>query len=277
MKLGRMLRSFMPATLAAKLPEARPAGALPVGRHQRQVLVPLGCVQPALMPSIDAATIRVLDAAGISSVDISRNTCCGAVNFHLDKVNNSLEQMKSNIDAWVPLLESGQVEAVIMNASGCGAFVKEYPFYLRNEPAYVEKARYLVQHVKDIAEVIAPEAAALKAKFKKPLPASAAFHPPCTLQHWQGLRPLTESLLSELGFDLKAFGEANLCCGSAGTYSVLQPEIATGLRDRKLQAIGQVSPEVIITSNMGCMSHLQTGTQTPVRHWVEVVDAALSA
>ncbi len=276
-KLGRMLRSFMPATLAAKLPEARPAGALPVGRHQRQVLVPLGCVQPALMPSIDAATIRVLDAAGISSVDISRNTCCGAVNFHLDKVNNSLEQMKSNIDAWVPLLESGQVEAVIMNASGCGAFVKEYPFYLRNEPAYVEKARYLVQHVKDIAEVIAPEAAALKAKFKKPLPASAAFHPPCTLQHWQGLRPLTESLLSELGFDLKAFGEANLCCGSAGTYSVLQPEIATGLRDRKLQAIGQVSPEVIITSNMGCMSHLQTGTQTPVRHWVEVVDAALSA
>ncbi|AHG64392.1 glycolate oxidase subunit GlcF [Advenella mimigardefordensis] len=276
-KLGRMLRSFMPATLAAKLPEARPAGALPAGRHQRQVLVPLGCVQPALMPSIDAATIRVLDAAGISSVDVSRNTCCGAVNFHLDKVKNSIAQMKSNIDAWVPLLESGQVEAVIMNASGCGAFVKEYPFYLRNEPDYLEKARYLVQHVKDIAEVIAPEAASLKARFKRPLPASAAFHPPCTLQHWQGLRPLTESLLRELGFDLKAFGEANLCCGSAGTYSVLQPEIATGLRDRKLESIGKTSPSVIITSNMGCMSHLQTGTQTPVRHWVEVVDAALSA
>ena len=276
-KLGRMLRSFMPATLAAKLPEARPAGALPAGRHQRRVLVPQGCVQPALMPSIDAATIRVLDAAGISSVDVSRNTCCGAVNFHLDKVKNSIAQMKSNIDAWVPLLESGQVEAVIMNASGCGAFVKEYPFYLRNEPDYVEKARYLVQHVKDIAEVIAPEAAALKAKFKRPLPASAAFHPPCTLQHWQGLRPLTESLLRDLGFDLKAFGEANLCCGSAGTYSVLQPEIATGLRDRKLESIGKTSPSVIITSNMGCMSHLQTGTQTPVRHWVEVVDAALSA
>jgi len=276
-KLGRMLRSFMPATLAAKLPEARPAGALPAGRHQRQVLVPLGCVQPALMPSIDAATIRVLDAAGISSVDVSRNTCCGAVNLHLDKVKNSIAQMKSNIDAWVPLLESGQVEAVIMNASGCGAFVKEYPFYLRNEPDYLEKARYLVQHVKDIAEVIAPEAASLKARFKRPLPASAAFHPPCTLQHWQGLRPLTESLLRELGFDLKAFGEANLCCGSAGTYSVLQPEIATGLRDRKLESIGKTSPSVIITSNMGCMSHLQTGTQTPVRHWVEVVDAALSA
>lgn len=276
-KLGRMLRSFMPATLAAKLPESRPAGSIPKTRHERRVLVPLGCVQPALMPSIDAATIRVLDAAGISSVDISRQTCCGAVNFHLDKVQNSVTQMKSNIDAWVPLLESGEVEAIIMNASGCGAFVKEYPFYLRNEPEYAQKARYLVQHVKDIAELIAPEAARLKARFKKPLPQRVAFHPPCTLQHWQGLRPLTESMLAELGFGLKAFGEANLCCGSAGTYSVLQPQIATGLRDRKLAAIDQAQPEVIITSNMGCMSHLQTGTPTPVRHWVEVVDEALSA
>ncbi len=275
-RLGRMVSAFLPATLAAKLPEARPAGKLPVSQHERRMLVPLGCVQPALMPSIDAATIRVLDAVGISSVDLSRNTCCGAVNFHLDKVRHSIAQMKANIDAWVPLLESGQVEAVIMNASGCGAFVKEYPFYLRNEPDYVEKARYLVQHVKDIAEVIAPEAAKLKEKFRKPLPASAAFHPPCTLQHWQGLRPQTESMLTELGFDLKTFGEANLCCGSAGTYSVLQPEIATGLRDRKLASIAQTSPDVIITSNMGCMSHLQTGTQTPVRHWVEVVDEALS-
>ncbi len=275
-RFGRMVKSFLPATLAAKLPESRPAGKLPAAQHKRKMLVPLGCVQPALMPSIDAATIRILDAVGISSVDLSRNTCCGAVNFHLDKQEHSISQMKSNIDAWVPLLESGQVEAVIMNASGCGAFVKEYPFYLRNEPEYADKARYLVQHVKDIAEVIAPEAGVLKEKLRKPLPA-AAFHPPCTLQHWQGLRPQTESMLSELGFDLKAFGEANLCCGSAGTYSVLQPEIATGLRDRKLASIAIASPEVIITSNMGCMSHLQTGTQTPVRHWVEVVDEALSA
>ena len=275
-KLGRMLRSFMPGTLAAKLPEARPAGRLPGVKHARRMLVPLGCVQPTLMPSIDAATIRVLDVLEISAVDVSQHTCCGAVNFHLDKVANSVAQMKRNIDNWVPLLQSGQVEAVIMNASGCGAFVKEYPFYLRNEPEYLEKARYLVEHVKDIAEVVAPEAARLKERLHGKLPA-AAFHPPCTLQHWQGLRPLTESLLGELGFDLKAFAEANLCCGSAGTYSVLQPEIAKGLRDRKLAAIEPTSPEVIITSNMGCMTHLQSGTGIPVRHWVEVVDGVLAA
>lgn len=275
-KLGRMLRAFMPGTLAAKLPETRPAGKLPAVKHGRRMLVPLGCVQPALMPSIDAATIRVLDALEISAVDVSQHTCCGAVNFHLDKVPNSVAQMKRNIDSWVPLLQSGEVEAVIMNASGCGAFVKEYPFYLRNEPEYQEKARYLAEHVKDIAEVVAPEAARLRKQLQGKLPA-AAFHPPCTLQHWQGLRPLTESLLGDLGFDLKAFGEANLCCGSAGTYSVLQPEIAKGLRDRKLAAIEPTSPEVIITSNMGCMTHLQSGTAIPVRHWVEVVDGALGA
>ncbi|NLY65539.1 MAG: glycolate oxidase subunit GlcF [Alcaligenaceae bacterium] len=277
-RLGRIVRSFIPKTLANKLPVARPAGVLPSGNHVRKVLVPVGCVQPELMPSIDAATIRVLNAAGISAYDLPARACCGAVNFHLDQTRPSLQQMRHNIDTWVPLLESGKIEAIVMNASGCGAFVKEYPFHLREDPVYTEKAKYLVEYVKDVAELLAPHSQELVQKFKKKLPDSVAFHPPCTLQHWQGLRPLTEKLLTELGFKLTAFGESHLCCGAAGTYSVLHPEVAMPLRDRKLEAIQAGGPvNAIITSNMGCMTHLQSGTNTPVRHWIEVVDEVLSA
>ncbi|MBK1781059.1 glycolate oxidase subunit GlcF [Advenella sp. WQ 585] len=276
-RAGRRFRSVLPERLAGKLPLARAPGRLPDSVHARKVLLPLGCVQPDLMPSIDAASIRVLDAVGISAYNFPVRACCGAVNFHLDETQSALQQMRHNLDTWVPLLETGKIEAIVMNASGCGAFVKEYPFHFRHDPVYLEKAHYLLEHVKDIAEVLAPHAAELGKKLQNKLPDPVAFHPPCTLQHWQGLRPLTEKLLAELGFNLTVFGEANLCCGAAGTYSLLQPEIALPLRDRKLAAIdsgGQV--KAIITSNMGCMSHLQSGTPKPVRHWIEVVDDGLS-
>lgn len=276
-RAGRRFRSVLPERLAGKLPQARAPGRLPDSAHARKVLLPLGCVQPDLMPSIDAASIRVLDAVGISVYDLPARACCGAVNFHLDETQSALQQMRRNLDVWVPLLETGKIEAIVMNASGCGAFVKEYPFHFRHDPVYLEKAHYLLEHVKDIAEVLAPHAAELGKKLQNKLPDPVAFHPPCTLQHWQGLRPLTETLLAELGFNLTVFGETNLCCGAAGTYSLLQPEIALPLRDRKLAAIdsgGQV--KAIITANMGCMSHLQSGTPKPVRHWIEVVDDGLS-
>ncbi|MFV9473074.1 glycolate oxidase subunit GlcF [Advenella sp. RU8] len=276
-RAGRRVRALLPDSLAGKLPLARVPGQLPAARHARKVLLPLGCVQPDLMPSIDAASIRVLDAVGISAYDLPSRACCGAVNFHLDETQSSLQQIRHNIDAWVPLLETGKIEAIVMNASGCGAFVKAYPFHLRHDPVYLEKANYVVEHVKDIAEILAPFGAELGKKLRNKLPGPVAFHPPCTLQHWQGLRPLTEKLLNELGFNLSAFGESNLCCGAAGTYSLLQPEIAMPLRDRKLAAIdGGGHVNVIITSNMGCMSHLQSGTSKPVRHWIEVVDDVLS-
>ncbi|HEY9573899.1 MAG TPA: glycolate oxidase subunit GlcF [Pusillimonas sp.] len=275
--LGRLLRPVLPTVLKNKIPTARPAGTIPTdgARHPRQVLMLAGCVQPAMMPTIDAATIRVLDALGIGTQVVPGAGCCGAINFHLDAQEAALEQMRANIDAWLPLLDSGQAESIIMNASGCGAMVKEYAHHLRHDPDYVAKALRLVDKVRDVAEIVAPHAAELKAKLDG-LPRQTAFHPPCTLQHWQGLRGVSERMLADLGFDLQPFNDSHLCCGSAGTYSVTQPELAKSLRDRKLDAIQAVQPDCIVSSNIGCITHLQSGTEIPVRHWVEVVDQALS-
>lgn len=275
LNVGRVLRPMLPEVLRNKVPQSRPAGAIPAGeRHVRQVLMPLGCVQPDMMPSIDAATMRVLDAVGIGSRVLTGAGCCGAINFHLDAQDAALEQMRANIDVWLPLLDSGEVECIVMNASGCGAMVKEYAHHLRHDPDYVAKALRVADKVRDVAELLAPHVAQLKPKLSG-LPAQAAFHPPCTLQHWQGLRGVSEQLLTDLGFNLQPFSESHLCCGSAGTYSVTQPELAKSLRDRKLQAIQAGQPECIVSSNMGCITHLQSGTATPVRHWIEVVDQAL--
>lgn len=278
LQLGRWARPILPEVLRNKIPEARPAGVLPgdLAKHPRQVLMLAGCVQPAMMPSIDAATIRVLDAVGIGTRVVPGAGCCGAINFHLDAQEAALAQMRANIDAWLPLLDSGEAEGIIMNASGCGAMVREYAHHLRHDPDYVAKALRLVAKVYDVAEIVAPLAGKLRAAMKV-LPATVAFHPPCTLQHWQGLRGVSESMLLDLGFVLQPFAESHLCCGSAGTYSVTQPELAKSLRDRKLTAIQAAKPVCIVSSNIGCITHLQSGTDTPVRHWIEVVDQALGA
>jgi len=234
-----------------------------------------GCVQPALMPSIDAATIRVLDAVGIGTQVAAGSGCCGALNFHLDDQPAALDQMRANVDAWWQAIDSGQVEAIVMNASGCGAMVKEYAHHLRHDARYAERARRVVEKVVDVAELLAPHAEALRQRIAGRLPARVAFHPPCTLQHWQPLRALTEKLLTNLGFSLQPFADSHLCCGSAGAYSVLHPEIAGELRDRKLAAIAAAQPDMVLSANVGCIGHLQSGTGTPVRHWIEAVDEAL--
>ncbi|WP_298015546.1 glycolate oxidase subunit GlcF [uncultured Castellaniella sp.] len=275
-RLGRWVRPVLPAVLQGKIAVPRPAGALPAQarRHARQVLMLSNCVQPAMMPSIDAATQRVLDAVGVGARFAAGSGCCGAINFHLDAQEEARQQMRANVDAWLPLLESGQVEAVVVNASGCGGMIKDYAHHLQHDPAYAERAARLMPYVKDIAEFLAPMAADVRAKMRR-APGRSAFHPPCTLQHWQGLRPLTERLLADLGFDLQAFGESHLCCGSAGTYSITQPALSKSLRDRKLQAIQETLPDTIVSSNIGCICHLQSGTDTPVRHWIETVDEAM--
>lgn len=275
--VGRLLRPMLPGVLKNKIPSFRPAGAVPLdgARHPRQVLMLAGCVQPAMMPAIDAATIRVLDALGIGTRVVPGAGCCGAINFHLDAQEAALDQMRANIDAWLPLLDSGEAECIVMNASGCGAMVREYAHHLRHDPDYVAKALRLVDKVRDVAEVVAPHAPQLKARLAK-LPGKTAFHPPCTLQHWQGLRGVSERMLADLGFAMQPFNESHLCCGSAGTYSVTQPELAKSLRDRKLGNIGATQPDCIVSSNIGCITHLQSGTEIPVRHWIEVVDQALS-
>lgn len=276
-RLGQSVREWLPASIKRKVVARREAGVLPdTAHHARQVILLAGCAQPGMLPSIDAATVRVLDRLGVGAKTIAGSGCCGALSFHLDDQEAGLQNMRRNIDVWLPLIASGQVEAIVMNASGCGATVREYGHHLRHDPQYAEKARLISEKVVDMAEIVAPMALQLKEKLDpNKLPAASAFHPPCTLQHWQGLRPQSEKLLVDLGFSLTPFTETHLCCGSAGAYSVLQPEISTQLRDRKLGHIAKAKPNMILSSNIGCIGHLQSGTDTPVRHWVEVVDAAL--
>lgn len=276
-RLGQSVRQWLPQALKRKVVARQEPGAVPANRGQtRQVLMLNGCVQPGMMPNIDAATIRVLDKLDIGVRVVKESGCCGALNFHLDAQEAGRSQMRRNIDAWWPLLHSGEVETIVMNASGCGAMVREYEHHLRLDPTYAEKAKLVSERVKDIAEFLAPEADRLKDKIDASrLPGKVAYHPPCTLQHWQGLRPESETLLRAIGLNLQPFSETHLCCGSAGAYSVLQPEISTNLRDRKLGHIQAAKPDVILSSNIGCIGHLQSGTQTPVQHWVEAVDRAM--
>lgn len=276
-KLGQSLREWLPETLQRKVIEPRPVGERPTTTsHARQILLLSGCVQPTMMPSIDAATIRVLNRIGIGTQVVAGAGCCGALSFHLDDQARALEQMRKNIDAWLPYVESGKVEAIVMNASGCGAMVVEYAHHLRHDPIYLPKAEKIVAFVKDIAELVAPHAEDLVPHLDaSKLPKRPVFHPPCTIQHWQNLRATSEQLMKQLGLSLQPFGESHLCCGSAGAYSVMQPEISGALRDRKLGHLNAASPDVVMSSNIGCIGHLQSGTDTPVRHWIEVVDAAL--
>jgi glycolate oxidase iron-sulfur subunit len=278
LKLGRLARPLLPESLANKVPPAAPARAhdWPRREHARKVLMLAGCVQPSLSPNINAATARVLDAAGIQAVVAPGAGCCGAIRSHLNDHEGGLADMRRNVDAWWPLVESGAVEAIVMNASGCGLMVKDYGHALAHDPAYAERARRISELTRDLGELLPDLVPALKDRVEPGATRRLAFHPPCTLQHGQKLRGGIETHMRELGFEVEiARSESHLCCGSAGTYSVLQPELSYQLRDRKLEQLGALAPQAIISANVGCIQHLQTGTETPVRHWVEVLDEAL--
>jgi glycolate oxidase iron-sulfur subunit len=276
MKLGQSVRGLLPGALKAKVPQARPGGAWPQRTHARKVLVLAGCVQPAMAPNINSATARVLDAAGIQAVVAGEAGCCGAVKFHLNDQAGGLAQMRRNIDAWWPFVERGEVEAIVMNASGCGVTVREYGHHLKHDAAYSGKARRISELTRDLGELLPDLLPALGGKVRVPA-GVLAYHPPCTLQHGQKLRGGVETHLRQLGFDVRvSVNESHLCCGSAGTYSVLHPDIATKLRDRKLGHLDALQPVAVISANIGCITHLQSGTGTPVRHWVEVLDEALA-
>jgi glycolate oxidase iron-sulfur subunit len=275
MKLGQAMRGLLPERLRQKVPEARPAGDWPARTHARKVLMLAGCVQPSMMPNINTATARVLDAAGVQVVIAAEAGCCGAVRFHLNDQEGGRAQMRRNIDAWWPYVEKGEVEAIVMNASGCGVTVREYGHHLQHEAAYADKARRIAELTRDLSELLPDLVPALKAKVRAQ-PGVFAYHPPCTLQHGQKLKGGVEKWMAELGFQLRvAVNESHLCCGSAGTYSVLHPELASTLRDRKLGHLAALQPQAILSANMGCITHLQNGTRLPVRHWVEVLDEAL--
>lgn len=276
MKLGQAVRGLLPAALKEKVPAPQDPGRWPTRTHARKVLMLMGCVQPAMAPNINSATARVLDAAGIQVLVAQEAGCCGAVKFHLNDQEGGRAQMRANIDAWWPFIERGEVEAIVMNASGCGVTVKEYGHFLQHDAAYAGKARRVSGLTRDLSELLPDIAAALQGKVRPPA-GVLAFHPPCTLQHGQQLRGGVEQHLGALGFQVRLpLNESHLCCGSAGTYSVLHPDTAHTLRDRKLGHLGALEPTAILSANIGCITHLQGGTATPVRHWIEQLDQALA-
>ena len=286
MKLGQAVRGLLPAALQAKVPARQDAGAWPTRAHPRKVLLLAGCVQPAMMPNINAATARVLDAAGIQTVIASQAGCCGAVKFHLNDQDGGRAEMRANIDAWWPFIAAGEVEAIVMNASGCGVTVREYGHFLKDDTAYAAKAERVGALTRDLSELLPDIVTALRQTRPDRVPGpplgdagagrQLAFHPPCSLQHGQQLRGGVERHLAAFGFSVRVAGnESHLCCGSAGTYSVLNPDLSHQLRDRKLGHLGALQPEVIVSANIGCITHLQSGTAIPVRHWIEVLDEHL--
>jgi glycolate oxidase iron-sulfur subunit len=259
--MGRAVRFLFPALVPAR---GAPPGAWPAPRHARRMLALAGCVQPALAPRINAAAARVLDRAGVSLIEAPGAGCCGALRFHLNFQEEGRDDMRALIDAWWPYVERGDVEAIVVTASGCGATVKEYGHLLAHDPAYRDKAARISAMTRDLSEVIQPGAGTGTGRI--------AFHSPCSLQHGQQIRGKVEALLEQAGYELTPVADAHLCCGSAGTYSILQPELSGELRSRKLAALQDGQPAAIATANIGCLAHLQGGARVPVRHWIEFLD-----
>jgi len=279
LRVGQALRPLVPGALKDKVPPKAPPQAhdWPTRTHQRKVALLLGCVQPAMAPNINSATARVLDAAGIQTLVADGAGCCGAIREHLGDHEGALADMRRNIDAWWPLVSghTESIEALVVNASGCGVAVKDYGHALRHDPAYADKAARVSTLARDLSELLPDLVPLLKPRLRTK-PGPLAYHPPCTLQHGQQLKGGVEAALRELGLQIAcAPQDSHLCCGSAGTYSVLQPELSKQLRDRKLAALAPLAAAQIVSANVGCIQHLQSGTELPVRHWVEVLDDAL--
>jgi glycolate oxidase iron-sulfur subunit len=271
LSVGRTLKPLLPDRIAGKVTEPRPAGNWPAPRHERKMLVLDGCVQPSLSPDINAATARVLDKLGISLIKAQGAGCCGAVSQHLGAPDEAITFIKRNIDAWWPYLTTSGAEAIITTASGCGAMIKDYKHYLRDDPEYFIKAERISHLNRDIAEIISKE------KYQQLAPAKGArvaWHPPCSLQHGLKLGGVVENILLDCGFVLVPVEEEHTCCGSAGTYSILQPDIAQQLRTNKLANLTRHAPECIVTANIGCQTHLQENSPIPVKHWIHLLDQA---
>lgn len=309
LRLGQAFRPLLPPALRGKVPPRRLAGPWPDRPHPRTLVALAGCAQSLMTPDTNAAAARILDRLGIRLVEASQAGCCGALPHHLAAEDEALAMVRRNVDAWWPLVEAG-AEAILVTASGCGTMVKDYGTLLARDPAYADKAARIAALARDPGEVLAvelarPEAASLLAAARarilcevrvqpggqvkgpampdsqaavsaRPCSRRIAFHSPCSLQHGQKLPGLVEGLLVKLGFELTPVTDGHLCCGSAGSYSLLQPELSRRLRDNKLAGLTAGAPECIVTANVGCQLHLESGATLPVRHWLELVDQALA-
>ncbi len=279
-RLGSRLKSFLPDLLASKLPMGeRPRRDWPSNSHARKVILLNGCVQPSLLPNIDLATAWVLNALEVQAVVVQTSGCCGAVRHHLADPDGALNQARRNIDAWWPLLQSGGFEAVLVNASGCAVMVKDYGHLLADDPAYCEKAAYVAERALDPVIFLQPMLPRLQDILgqnpARPAAPNVSYHAPCTQQHGMKCRGEVEAFLTQLNVKVLPVADSHLCCGSAGTYSVLQPALAKTLRDNKIQALSAAGPDRILSANVGCIGHLQSGSHLAVQHWLEWLDEAL--
>ncbi|HEY3729960.1 MAG TPA: glycolate oxidase subunit GlcF [Steroidobacteraceae bacterium] len=275
--VGRTLRWVLPGALRSKLAPHRAAGPWPQRNHARKVVLFEGCTQPAMAPSIDAASARVLDSLAVQTLRVNAAGCCGAIRHHLDDQPGALANARRNIDAWWPLLQSGQIEAIVVNASGCALMLREYARLLRTDPQYAARAERVSQATRELCEFLLPELPALQRRARLPAAPRIALQTPCTLQHGLKIRDQVEPMLRALGAQQQDTDETHLCCGSAGTYSLLQPTLSRQLRDRKLEHLLHGEPQLILSSNIGCLSHLATGTSVPVWHWIEWVDKVVAS
>ena len=283
MRMAQQVRPLLPPALRAKVPRRQAAGTWPQATYTRRMLLLDGCVQPAMAPNINAATARVLDRLGVQLVVAGKAGCCGAIAHHLSQEASALDAMRRNIDAWWPWIEGGPdgapVEAIVITASGCGSTVKDYGHLLAQDPRYALKAARVAELARDLSEVLAPfeaQLSALLAPLAPPNGARIAYHPPCSLQHDQRVRGSAERLLRLAGYEVRLCADSHTCCGSAGTYSILQPELAYPLRDNKLANLEATGATSIATANIGCLTHLASGTALPVEHWIELVDRRLN-
>ena len=271
LRLGQMLRPLLPRSLRAQVPPRVRVAAPPAGVHARKMLLLQGCVQQAATPATNAAAHRVFDQLGITLQSAPRAGCCGAVNYHLAAHGDGLDDMRRNIDAWWPAIEAG-AEAIVSTATGCGAMLADYGRLLAADPAYAARASRVAALARDAGEVLmAEDLGSLTAATEV---GRVAVHTPCSLQHGLKQPDLIAALLARVGFQLVAAPDSHLCCGSAGTYSILEADMSLRLRDRKLRALQENSPDLIATGNVGCQLHLQAGTGVPVLHWLELLDPA---
>ncbi len=275
MRIGQSVRPLLPSALREKVPQRRDPGRWPTPAHTHKMLMLEGCVQPAMMPNINSATARVLDAAGVSVEFAKGAGCCGAIAHHLADPLGAEQRMRDNIDAWIPYLDRG-VDTIVVNASGCSAMLKDYGRVLAHDKQYAQNAQRVAEACRDVSEVVEMLLPRLLPRVKSAAARRVAFHPPCSLQHGLKIRGVVEALMTAAGFEVRLPRDAHLCCGSAGTYSILQPVIADQLRTDKLNKLAEIDAECVVSANIGCISHLQAGSTTPVRHWIELIDELLT-
>ncbi len=269
--IARIFKPLLPATLANKIPtkiKLQTGSASDLGipsSLSRKMLTIKGCVQKAAAPQINFATRKVLGNSDIQ-LDEANSECCGALAFHLTELEQAHKTIRSNIDHWYQMLNNGY-EKILINSSGCSTFIKQYATIMQDDNSYAEKAKFISEHCIDLSEL----ASELKPKASSCADKTIAFHSPCTLQHGQNISGKIEEKLLQAGYNLVEVQDSHLCCGSAGTYSLLESEMSSELLKNKLTNLEKHQADMIVTANIGCLMHLQSGTDIPVKHWIELL------